>query len=321
MAIQRQLRRGNKSQIDVFTGAIGETVYETENKRLFNHDGSQAGGFPVPNYLDLQSRYFTTGDAVQDTSGDYVLTLPYAPISYVENQVFTIVPDSNNLGACDININGLGLKDIQKFDADGVLEELEADDLKANVPADIYYTGVRFVLKQNGSGGGVLELVATASPATVSSVEFDGVYDLDYTYEIYFSNVTPSTDGVVFRCRFSDDGGATYETTGYDGASMFTSGGSPGGASYTTSVQMSGSIGSAGSESITGMLTIFNPIDSSEPTDFIFNTTYRSSAATQTHFSGGGRHTPSVAINGVQFAFSSGNIESGLIALYRRKMS
>jgi len=47
MAIQVQLRRGTATQNNAFTGAIGELVFDTTNKQLRIHDGSQAGGFKI----------------------------------------------------------------------------------------------------------------------------------------------------------------------------------------------------------------------------------------------------------------------------------
>ena len=47
MAIQVQLRRGTATQNNAFTGAIGELVFDTTNKQLRVHDGSQAGGFKI----------------------------------------------------------------------------------------------------------------------------------------------------------------------------------------------------------------------------------------------------------------------------------
>ncbi len=47
MAIQVQLRRGTATQNNAFTGAIGELSFDTTNKQIRIHDGSQAGGFKI----------------------------------------------------------------------------------------------------------------------------------------------------------------------------------------------------------------------------------------------------------------------------------
>ena len=153
MAIQEQMRRGTKAENDAFTGALAETTYDTENDRQINHDGSTQGGIPFPNFKDVQSNYFTAVDA-GGTADAITLTLPYAPTAYAEYQKFTFKPSANNTGAVTINVNGLGVKDLEKDDGDGTLTALEADDLKANIPVDVIYDGTDFILQQGGGRGG-----------------------------------------------------------------------------------------------------------------------------------------------------------------------
>ena len=47
MATQIQLRRGNTTQTNAFTGAIAEVTVDTDKKTLVIHDGSTAGGIPL----------------------------------------------------------------------------------------------------------------------------------------------------------------------------------------------------------------------------------------------------------------------------------
>lgn len=55
MAYARQVkrRRGTESENNAFTGAEGEIVVDTTNHRLRVHDGATLGGFPIPNFNDL----------------------------------------------------------------------------------------------------------------------------------------------------------------------------------------------------------------------------------------------------------------------------
>jgi hypothetical protein len=46
MAQRLQLRRGSRAEHAVFTGAPGETTYNTQDKRLHTHDGTTPGGTP-----------------------------------------------------------------------------------------------------------------------------------------------------------------------------------------------------------------------------------------------------------------------------------
>ena len=47
MATQVQLRRGNTSQTNAFTGAVAEITIDTDKETIVVHDGSTAGGFPL----------------------------------------------------------------------------------------------------------------------------------------------------------------------------------------------------------------------------------------------------------------------------------
>jgi hypothetical protein len=47
MATQVQLRRGTAAQNDVFTGAVGEVTYDSDNDTLRVHDGGAAGGYEL----------------------------------------------------------------------------------------------------------------------------------------------------------------------------------------------------------------------------------------------------------------------------------
>ena len=54
MARQIQLRRGNKTQNDAFTGAEGELTMVTDTKGIRLHDGSKQGGYEIPVLVDFQ---------------------------------------------------------------------------------------------------------------------------------------------------------------------------------------------------------------------------------------------------------------------------
>ena len=44
MSIAVQIRRGTASQNTSFTGAVGELIYTTDDKKVYVHDGSTSGG-------------------------------------------------------------------------------------------------------------------------------------------------------------------------------------------------------------------------------------------------------------------------------------
>lgn len=174
MSTQEQMRRGTKAETDVFTGALAETTYDTTNNRQVNHDGSTAGGIPVPNYRDIIGQSFQAGDA--SGTDTYTLTLAYSPIAYAEYQRFTFKASNNNTGAATLNVNSLGAKNIKKDDGTGVLVDLEADDIKAGIVHHVDYDGTDFILQTGGSGSTGWVLVDSVSGTGAKTLTFDSNY-------------------------------------------------------------------------------------------------------------------------------------------------
>lgn len=69
---QLQLRRGTTAEHAVFTGALGELTVNTTTKRLHLHDGTTAGGAPLPAVADLSNLVTTSG--LTSTLAPYALT-------------------------------------------------------------------------------------------------------------------------------------------------------------------------------------------------------------------------------------------------------
>ena len=149
MATQVQFRRDTRTNLLLSTPVEGEIGVDTTNDRLILGDGSTAGGLPQASFKDVQNNLFTSKDA-GGTANAITLDLDDAPAAYVKYQQFIFDPTANNTSATTINVNSLGLKDIQKDDGSGTLVALEADDLKQNIPATIVYDGTRFILQLGG---------------------------------------------------------------------------------------------------------------------------------------------------------------------------
>ena len=217
MATQRQLRRGTAAENAAFTGAVAETVYETENERLINHDGATTGGMQLPNRRDIQNNYFTAADA-GGTANAVTLTLAalgQKPTAYAEYQSFTFKPSANNTAAVTLNIDTIGVKDIKKDDGSGTLVALEADDLKLNIPVTVVYDGTQFIAQLGGGGGGQIELLATLT-ADDSYIDFTSVMDsVKYSsYKIVVEDYIQSSSPNGLAIRGSINNGTSFIATG-----------------------------------------------------------------------------------------------------------
>jgi len=181
-----------------------------------------------------------------------------------------------------------------------------------------------------------IKTLTASADATLSFVHGTADVVLDSTYPIYqfeFINIHPSADGANFQVNFRD-GGTAYDavkTTTAFGA-QHKEDGSGGGLAYDTGKDIAqgtgvqkldpaGDTGANNDQSGAGELTLFNPSSTTFVKHFIarlhnYNITdYSIDSYTA------GYCNVTAAIDGVQFSYSSGNIDSGKIKLYGIKDS
>lgn len=75
----------------------------------------------------------------------YAITLSPAPTAYYAGMVVVFKANTANTGACTLNVNALGAKDIKKFGASGVVA-LNDNDLQANQVVIVIYDGTQFIV-------------------------------------------------------------------------------------------------------------------------------------------------------------------------------
>ena len=181
-----------------------------------------------------------------------------------------------------------------------------------------------------GSITGLGNLVFISRSTASSSSSLSITSGINSTYKEYifmFNNIHPASDNVAFQVNFSTDGGSNYnvtKTTTYFSAYHYESD-SGAGLTYdtgndlaqSTSYQnLSHTVGNGADESCSGTLHLFDPSNTTFVKHFITNCNqYRGDNISENDYSAGYGNTTS-AINAVDFKFSSGNIDSGVIKLY-----
>lgn len=147
MATEVKFRGGTTAQHAAFTGAAPEMTVDTDLDRVVIHDGATAGGFPTPNFKDLQNQAMVYAAA----TGTNTLTVTYtpAPAAYVAGQRFVFKAANNNTAAVTLNVNGLGAKSIKK---NGGVDELGVDDIVAGQVVAVQYDGTNFQVVSASSG-------------------------------------------------------------------------------------------------------------------------------------------------------------------------
>ena len=174
------------------------------------------------------------------------------------------------------------------------------------------------------SGGG-LNLISTQTASSSSSLSFTSGIDSTYKEYIFkFINLHPATDNskLVFQATTNGTDFNTTLTSTYfiadheedNSSTSFQYLASDDQAQGTSFQRLNESTGADNDESISGMLHLFDPSN----TTFVKHYISRSSSAFEKEtdsFTAGYFNTTS-AVTGVQFKFGSGNIDSGVIKMY-----
>jgi hypothetical protein len=201
------------------------------------------------------------------------------------------------------------------------------------LPAGITNSSVSAVTSFANASGGTLILLSTQTASASATISF--TTGLDSTYDEYifkFIDIHPATDTANFTFNGSTDSGSNYNVTKtttsfntyHDEADTVAV------LEYATTRDLAQSTdfqillvgtGNSNDTSDSGSLTLFNPSSTTYVKHFIFNGNgnYDDNACLN-NFVAGYFNTTS-AINAIQFKYSSGNIDDGIIKLYGVKKS
>jgi|TARA_S200002703_G_scaffold101716_1_gene88151 hypothetical protein len=175
--------------------------------------------------------------------------------------------------------------------------------------------------------GGSLNLISTQTASSSSSLSFTSGIDSTYKeYVFKFINIHPATNNADWTFNMSIDGGSNYNATKTTTAFQAAHAEDDGVANLeykptmdlaqSTAYQIIGNeVNNANDSSTVGSLHLFDP----SSTVFVKHFTYTGNVCftgrTVNVFHAGYANTTS-AVNAVDFKFSSGNIDSGVIKLY-----
>lgn len=180
----------------------------------------------------------------------------------------------------------------------------------------------------SGVAVGKLTLLSTQTASSSASISFTS--NIDSTYDSYLFkiiNVHPSADGPDFTFNMSTDGGSNYNVTKQSTQFNARHAEDDGTATveYVANNDLQGGtgfqiigdgVGGSNDECGCGTLQIYRPSSTTFVKHFICNfQNYRTNDNTYNVFTAGYGNTTS-AVDAVQFKFSSGNIDSGVIKMY-----
>ncbi len=104
----------------------------------------------MQNRADIRIKGNVSVSTVGGTADAITLTPSTAATAYALNDRYSFTVASNNTTAVQVNVSGLGAKDLQDREGE-VLTALEADELQAGATAQIIYDGTRFLRCVSGA--------------------------------------------------------------------------------------------------------------------------------------------------------------------------
>jgi hypothetical protein len=241
---------------------------------------------------DLNATYPASGDA-RSEGDDHLRNIKAAVKATFPNITGAVTPTHTELNYVD-----------------GVTSAIQTQlDAKA-APADL---GLHFI-----SGGTV-----TAAATLDITSGIDGTYD---EYEFHIIHAVPATNNVIATLRTSADAGSTWNSTAADydwvlNWSNQTTATVSNGSTGATRIELTDNTMSSATANggYSGVIRVFDPAD----TTFNKRVQWHGSGSRGTASvqamgigSGSGQRTSAVAINGLRFMFSSGNIATAKWKLY-----
>ena len=198
------------------------------------------------------------------------------------------------------------------------------------LPASLTNNSIANVTSYNAAvATGGMVLISSQTASNSASISFTTGIDSTYKeYQFYFIDINPATNGVSFTFNLSTDGGSNYnvtKTTTNFGAYHNEAGNSTAlsydatrDLSQSTSYQPfnnNGNIGNDSDESISGILTLFNPASTTYVKHFIARNNYYNEGDYSIDSLVAGYGNTTSAINAIDFKMSSGNFD-GTILMY-----
>ena len=181
-------------------------------------------------------------------------------------------------------------------------------------------------LVKAAGGGGAWNLIETLTASSDSTLTFDS--DIDSTYDEYafkFINLHPSADSAQFMVGFRD-GGSDYDATKTSsffkvyhaeddaGSSLTLAGNAM--TQSTSAAFLSSNVDNDNDAHLCGKLHLFAPSDTTFVKQFIYTGVVLGATKYCYNDRVAGYVNVTAAVDGVQFTYDEGSIDSGTISMY-----
>lgn len=168
-----------------------------------------------------------------------------------------------------------------------------------------------------GAGtGGSMVFISKEAASSSSVIDFtSGITSAFQHYVVYITEAACATDAANFRIRFSNDGGATFETSNYNTAGV-TINNNPTVTSSGSAMVLNQDVGNDVDENFALEVHILNPEDATKFTSVYSNGMKINTVGTVGSSAGGGQYEVNETIDAFRFLMSSGDIVKGDFILY-----
>ena len=206
-------------------------------------------------------------------------------------------------------INNVAIADISKLDAVTFADGQKVNNQDVSLVTDAH------------------TLISTHTASSSSSLDITSGIDSTYdVYEFIFTSMHPQTNQVDFTVQFNASGGSGFNETitstffysqhlesGASGLSYYTSMDQAEGTGYQP---LNYETGSDADQSVSGMLTLYDPSSTTYVKHFMSRTQNAQGDDVSVDVHAAGYIDTTSAIDEISFKFDSGNIDAGVIKMY-----
>jgi hypothetical protein len=174
-----------------------------------------------------------------------------------------------------------------------------------------------------GGGGGAWSLITSTTVSNDASISFISL-TVGGTYRFVIETLQPASNGTQLEMLMSTDNGSSYLSSNYTWLSRSQEDGDVNTTSNNSDAQIdltTRGMGTATGESVCGEINFWHPAQATEYHLCQFDITQYDANGALCKETGAGANKTSTAIDAVRFTSTSGNLNTGIISLYKRSLS
>jgi len=271
--------------------------------------------------IQTEAISFSDGDAAMTIADGGIVTFssePLLPSGALNLTTLTLGSTQIASSGAEINqLNAITRGSIIYGDASGATARLAAGGASTVLTSD----GTDISWGASARGG--TEFISSTDISNAATFDFTGFDSTKYDiYKLFFSNLTPATDGANFKMFSSSNGGGSYDTTygDYSHASFHMQsgfGGFTGTVATGNRMDLTNGIGTATGEEggASVEITIFGA-HSVQHTQFQIRSYYSANNAKKAQYISGTTRESAAVVDAVRFELSAGNIASGTFTAF-----